>query len=111
VATDPGRPTDAGGEVSVSISYFGWDAHTKEVEVGSFVQGVVESDGSCTLTLTKGTSSVQTTAAAIAAASSTSCTELDTPGSRLPSGSWKAVVTYRSSTSHGSSRAVEVTVP
>ena len=112
VATDPTpSPVASGGVVGVSITFSGWNQGAREVQVGAYVAGVIESGGVCTLTLTQGSRTVQTSAAAHPGASTTSCAELDLPASEVPSGTWQAVVSYRSATAHGSSRPQEVTVP
>src|SRR4051812_25199244 len=41
-------------EVPVTITWFGWDQASRQVQVAGFVGGVVEDGGVCTLTLTKG---------------------------------------------------------
>lgn len=112
VATDaPATTTAANSEVPVSLTYSGWNASAKEVLVGGFVPGVVETGGNCTLTLTKGDLSARNTTTATPTASSTSCGQMKVPGAQLSSGVWTAFITYRSPAHHGTSRSVEVTIP
>lgn len=112
VATDPPvAPAPAGTAVTVSISYSGWNAASSEADVGAYVQGIVESGGTCTLTLTKAGRSVVATTTATPSASSTSCGRMAVAGSKLSAGSWSAVASYRSPQHAGTSAPIEVTVP
>ena len=112
VATDAPVPTeDAGGKVSPQLTYYGWDATAGGVEAAGIVMGVVESGGTCTLTLTKGSTSVDVSAEAVDNVTSTSCPAMTVPGDRLSSGTWLATLSYESGTSQGTGNAVEVQVP
>jgi hypothetical protein len=111
VATDAPVPVASTGASRVSIVYADWTTTSGAVEVGGFVGGVVESDGTCTLTLTQGSTSVTASLPGEPDATSTSCAGLEVPGAQLAPGTWTAVVTYESSTSRGESPAVEVQVP
>ncbi|RBY80052.1 hypothetical protein DQ239_02885 [Blastococcus sp. TF02-09] len=112
VATDTPVPTeDAGEEVTPQLTYYGWVDGTFAVEVGAYVAGVVESNGSCTLTLTSGSDSRTAVVAGEADATTTSCPTMVVPGAQLSSGIWKAVVSYESPSSAGESAPIEVTVP
>ncbi|WP_456789391.1 hypothetical protein [Cellulomonas sp. P5_C5] len=98
-------------QVAVTISYAGWVADGARVEVGAYVDGVIEGTGTCTLTLTRSGRSVSATVPGTADASSTSCGAVAVDGSQLSSGTWSAVVDYGSPTSVGSSAPTEVVVP
>lgn len=112
VATDTPAPTeDPGADVSPQLTYYGWDAAAGGVEAAGIVMDVVESGGTCTLTLTKGSSSVDVSADAVDNVTSTSCPAMTVPGDRLSSGTWKATLSYESGTSQGTGDAVEVEVP
>jgi hypothetical protein len=112
VATDTPAPTeDAGAEVSPQLTYYGWDAAAGGVEAGGIVMGIVESGGTCTLTLTKGSTAVDVSADAVDNVSSTSCPAMTVSGDRLQSGTWQATLSYESGTSRGTGDAVEVQVP
>jgi hypothetical protein len=111
VATDPPvtlAPTTAG---SLFVTYSGWNEDSGAVEVGSYLPDASESDGTCTLTLTKGATSVDVSGSATPDVTSTACGDLTVPGDQLSPGDWTAVVTYESSTSRGASDPVEVEVP
>jgi hypothetical protein len=97
-------------EVPVTITYFGWDPDRREVQLAGFVGGIVEDGGVCTLTLTKGSSTVRGEKDALADASTTSCGELSVPGDAVSAGIWQAVLSYTSAGHTGTSEAVDVEV-
>jgi hypothetical protein len=111
VATDPPVTRAPDADSVVMVTYAVWEPTSSAVEEGSFVQGVVESGGTCTLTLTKGDTVVTESAPAEPDATTTSCGGISVQGSRLSSGTWSAVVSYESATTSGSSDATEVAVP
>jgi hypothetical protein len=112
VATDTPAPTeDAGADVSPRLTYYGWDATAGGVEAGGIVMDVVESGGTCTLTLTKGSTTVDESAEAVDNVTSTSCPAMTVAGDRLSSGTWLATLSYESGTSQGTGDAVEIQVP
>ena len=112
VATDTPAPTeDAGAEVAPQLTYYGWDAAAGGVEAGGIVMGIVESGGTCTLTLRQGSSTVDVSAEAVDNVSSTSCPAMTVAGDRLKPGTWQATLSYESGTSRGVGDAVEVQVP
>ena len=111
VATDPPVTRAPDADSVVMVTYAVWEPASSAVEEGSFVQGVVESGGTCTLTLTKGETVVTESAPAEPDATTTSCGGIAVQGSRLSSGTWSAVVSYESATTSGSSDVTEVAVP
>jgi hypothetical protein len=114
VATDPPvtlPPAAPDGGLPIVLSYAGWNTTTGQVEVDGYLPGIVEDDGTCTLTLTDGSTSVESTVPGSADASTTSCGGAAVPGERLHPGTWTAVLTYASDTSHGTSGPTDVTVP
>jgi len=111
VATDAPVSTAPSADAPVEITYYGWNDATGVVELAGFVVGVVEEGGTCTLTLTKGGTSATTTAQGTANVGTTSCGEQVVPGGELSSGTWRAVLSYESGTSQGTSEPVEVQVP
>jgi hypothetical protein len=114
VATDPPRATSSQGngttEPLVLITWSEWDSAAESVAVGGYA-AVVESRGTCTLTLTKGSSRASTSVPAEADVSSMSCGAVTVPGSDLSPGTWEAVLTYESDGAAGTSEPVEVEVP
>jgi hypothetical protein len=111
VATDPPVTLAPTADGTIQITYAGWNAEASTVEVAGFLPGAVESDGTCTLTLTNAGSSVAATVAGSPDASSTSCGGLVVPGASISPGTWTAVVSYQSSTSRGTSEPTRVVVP
>ena len=113
VATDP-RPASTpkatpDASVPVLITFSGWDADAKAVQVGGNVTGVIESDGTCTVTLTKSGRTLTASAPGQPDATTTDCTGLTVPGATA--GVWQAVLTYRSAAHTGTSAPAEVDVP
>lgn len=112
VATDTPAPVqEAGDEVAPQLTYYGWDATARGVEAGGIVMGVVESGGTCTLTLRQGSTSVDVSVEAVDNVNSTSCPSMTVPGDRLKRGTWQATLSYESSTAQGVGAAEEVEVP
>lgn len=112
VATDAPAPTvEEGVDVSPRLTYFGWNADISAVDAGGIVPGIVESGGTCTLTLRQGGTEVSASSEGIDNVTSTSCAEMVIAGDRLSSGPWQAVLSYESATAQGVSEAVEVEVP
>jgi hypothetical protein len=111
VATDPPMTPDPGSDVAVQITYSGWDAGTQSVEVDGYVADVAESGGTCTLTLTQGGTSVTASVPANREPSVTSCSGARIGRAQLSPGTWAAVLSYDSATSHGRSDRAQVAVP
>jgi|tagenome__1003787_1003787.scaffolds.fasta_scaffold20968660_2 hypothetical protein len=115
VATDPpARSTgrdNGGGEVSVLLTYSGWNASAAQVEVDGYVPGVAEDGGTCLLTLTRGGTTVTASVPGTENVADTDCGGAAVPGSKLSQGSWTAVLSYDSAATHGASSPVEVQVP
>lgn len=112
VATDTPAPTrEAGDEVTPQLTYYGWDAAAGGVEAGGIVMGIVESGGTCTLTLRQGQTWVDVSVEAVDNVNSTSCPAMTVPGDRLGSGTWQATLSYESGTAQGVGGAEEVQVP
>jgi hypothetical protein len=107
----PERPAaPSAGTITVATSYHGWDAAGRAVVVGGYVDGLVESGGTCTLTLTQGQTSLTGTTQAEPDAASTTCGEVAVRDGLTP-GAWQAVLSYSSAAHSGSSPAVTVEVP
>lgn len=80
------------------------------VEVSARVPGVFEENGTCILTLTKGSQRVSTSKKAIQNVSEMSCGYMTIPRSKLSSGTYKATVTYKSTALSGTSEPKTITV-
>jgi hypothetical protein len=109
VATDP-PVVVTGSKVPVFVTYSGWDADQRVAVVAGFVPGVVQSNGTCTLTLTEGSRSVVVRSPAHPDASTTECGEMSVPGTKLAPGTWRAVLSYRSPSSSGAAAPVDIEV-
>lgn len=96
--------------VPVVVTYSGWNAGARQVMAGGYVSGVIEAGGTCTLTLTKAGVQVKAQKPGRPDAATTACGGLTVPGSSLSSGTWKAVLSYASTTSSGSSAPVDIAV-
>lgn len=103
--------TNMPGTASVMISYAGQTNQT--IQVSSYVSNVFEDGGTCTLTLTKGNSTVTRTVQGVANVSYTTCPtfSIENSGhSALAAGSWNIVVSYKSAAFNGSSETRTVDV-
>jgi hypothetical protein len=65
----------------------------------------------CTLTLRRGTATVQVRSTAYPDAASTSCDLLVVPRAQVTAGTWQADVTYLSSTTRAASTTLTIEVP
>ncbi len=110
VATDPEPSPSPAGAGSVRITYADWNPQARVVEAGGIVPDVVEADGTCTLTLTKGDESATATVQALPDARSTNCGGLVIADS-LSAGTWSAVISYRSTRTEASSEPAQVQIP
>ena len=80
------------------------------IEVRSYVEGVVETDGTCTVTFSKGNQSFSKTTEPLTNPTYTTCATVSVPVSEFPStGTWQVTVNYVSAKHRGSaSKNVEV---
>lgn len=113
--TDPGDGgSDTAGtakpETTVDVTFGGWQSATASVEVGGYA-GVVEEDGTCTLELSQGSTSVTTTSTAAPDATTTSCGTLTIAGTSLRPGTWTGVLRYESPRTAGESTSITIEVP
>jgi hypothetical protein len=108
VATDAPREV-AAGSATVALTYLQLEDET--VEAAGYVAGVVESGGTCTLTLHAGADSVSVQSPGEADATTTTCLDLSIDATELAPGSWEAVLTYESDSTSGTSPAVALKVP
>jgi len=103
-------PGQRSSTTTLTLTFSGWNPSSSSVEVSGFVP-VIEVDGTCTLALTKSGVTVTTSSAASPDAGSTSCGWLAAPGSQMSSGSWTAVLSYKSAANSARSAAVAIEVP
>jgi len=96
--------------VRIFLSFHDWSAAQQVAEVGANVEDKVIRDGSCTLTMRRGSLTRTASHKATITPSSTSCGVLTIPGAELSPGAWTAVVTFTSPSATGSSDPVTITV-
>lgn len=88
--------------VSPTITYAGLFGNN--VEVGSFVNGVFETDGSCMAIFTKNKLSFNKIVAAVTSTNSVNCTTVSVPKSEFKElGAWSVIIKYGSQSASGSS--------
>lgn len=84
--------------------------YDSNVEVRSYVEGIVETNGTCTITFKKGSQSVTKTTEPLTNPTYTTCAAISVPVSEFPSkGTWQVTVDY-SSTNHKGSATKNVEV-
>jgi hypothetical protein len=96
--------------VPVVLTYSAWSPADRQVLAGGYVSGIIEDGGTCTLTLTRGSSSVTVEGPAMPDATTTVCGGLAVPGDRLSAGTWQATLSYASPTHQGTSATAAVEV-
>ena len=113
-ATDPVDPGAAPAATTkpttVDVTFGGWQAATASVEVGGYA-GVVEEDGTCTLQLSQGSTSVTASSPGSPDATTTSCGTLTIAGTSLRPGTWTGVLRYESPRTVGESTSITIEVP
>ncbi|WP_062131794.1 hypothetical protein [Demequina aestuarii] len=106
----PTAAADSDPRTQVDVIVTIADVYAGNVEVVSYVPDVIEDDGECTLTLTKGSETYTATRSAAPDATSTSCGRMAVDDARLSEGTWTAVIEYESAASVGQSDATPVPV-
>lgn len=95
---------------NVGISYA--DINSKNnLEIRAFVNNIIEGDGTCTATVTKGSTTITKTSEAFIDTSSSICEPIYIPKSQLSAGEWSVNVKYSSPNATGSSGPEKVTIP
>jgi hypothetical protein len=100
----------AANSTNANVIVTSWGQSATNFELAARVTNRLEDGGTCTLTLTKGTTTVNGTSTASTNVSDTSCGFIKIPLSKLSSGTWNATVKYSSSGATGTSSNTEVTV-
>ncbi|MGY1807354.1 hypothetical protein ACI8AF_08280 [Blastococcus sp. SYSU D00669] len=112
VVTDAPVPeVPSGVPLEVVVTYSGWDDDAQVAEAAGLVPGLVESGGTCELTLTRERTTVTGQAAAESDGRSTWCGSVTVAGGDLTPGTWSAVLSYRSATASGATDAFDLEVP
>lgn len=96
--------------VTPVIGYIGQAKVGAEVQANGYVPSIIEKDGMCTLTLTKGSAVVSDTRVALDNVQDTSCGLLVIPKSKLSNGAWVATLGYKSAKYSGTSEKITVDV-
>ena len=114
IATDipAPAPTDTAvdGRRSVNVVLTRWNTE-RPFEAGGLVTNATEASGTCTLTLWRDATSLSANGPATAGPSGMNCGEglrIDSPN--LTAGDWRAVLTYSSTQSSGTSTSQEITL-
>lgn len=98
------------GKTSVLPKITYAEQYDKQVEVGSYINGIFEDGGTCTLTLSNASKKLTANVSGVRGSNNVNCPVLSIPTSSLYSGTWSATVTYVSSTSEGVSTTRNITV-
>ena len=101
---------DSDGTRQVTVIINDASQYDSNVEVRSYVEGIVETSGTCTITFTKGSQSFARTTEPLTNPNYTTCAAISVPVSDFPSkGTWQVTVDYLSAQYKGSaSTHVEV---
>jgi hypothetical protein len=103
---DTGSDTNTGLKQRVTPEITTFRQGSSDFTVNGFVSGVVESDGTCTLTMTLSSDASQkvtTSRTGEANSSNTTCGEMSIPLSKLHAGTWNTTLSYASATAQGTS--------
>lgn len=92
------------------MSFSGFDVAAGAARVGGYAD-TLEEHGMCTLTMTLGNATATQSVDATPDATTMSCGSLEIPRGKLGTGSWLAVLSYRSTDRAGSAPAVTIEVP
>ena len=106
IASTP--PADSRAAVVPAITTKDWDASAKALDVSAIVPGIVESGGTCTATVSSGSTTRTATSVGVGAGSYTGCPAVEFKD--LAAGSWKVVVRYASTKSAGPSAPATVQI-
>jgi len=96
--------------VTVTVPTARWDAATETLTAAGIVDGVVETGGVCTLEARSGGEVVRATSTARGDATATYCGSVSVSTADRAAGDWSVTMSYRSSTSTGTSAVVPVGV-
>lgn len=105
----PSGDTDSKSSVNVEITTYNSNDNG-HLTVNGRVIGVIENNGKCTLTLTKGTTTITDSREAKANANDTACGQSKISLSKLSKGNWMAQLVYSSSSAQGKSDTLVVEV-
>jgi hypothetical protein len=92
------------------ITAWGQATAGSDFKLNGFVPDIIETNGSCTLTMTRGNNTVSKSRVALADAKNTTCGQTIIPFGELEPGQWIATLSYESSGSAGVSETTVVEV-
>ena len=98
----PTPSSDARTAVVPFITTADWDASAAALDVSAIVPGIVEGGGTCTVTLTNGSTTRTAESGGVAAASYTGCEAVAVKD--LAAGTWQVQVRYSSAKAVGTSK-------
>jgi hypothetical protein len=101
----PGR-----SDAEVVVTYWNWNAADRVLDVSGYVSGVVQADGRCTVTLTRGSTVLSEESEAYPDSSTTACAAVQVAIPAGGQGDWEAVLEYESSSVGAASAPFTVTV-
>ena len=96
-------PQPSGDKKSVTPVIVDAGQYDQQIEVRSFVPGIIETDGACQVTFTSGSAKIIKEVGGIADASTTRCENVRIARSEFAAGSWSVTVSYSSANASGSS--------
>ncbi len=103
----PSSPQQSNAEVGISLV----DVIGQNLEIRAFTSSVIDGSGTCTATVSKGTSTITRSSAAFIDTSTTQCGHISIPVSELSAGVWSVSIKFNSNSHNGTSEKVEVTIP
>lgn len=103
--TPPAPTSEATGKrnVTPTLTSWGQNPSTKDLEAAGYVSGIVENGGTCTLTATRGSKQVSESISATQNAQNVSCGLITIARSNLSTGTWSLILSYSSASSEGTS--------
>jgi hypothetical protein len=107
--SEPQPQEDGKKQVTPTISAYP-QSTSSDVTVRSYVSGIIENGGKCTLTLEKSGQKVTESRSGVSDAQHTSCGAITISRSSLSAGTWQATVSYSSKVASGKSEVVEIVV-
>lgn len=107
---EPSAPELPSGDADLVVTSASWDDAAERIELSGYVNGVIEMDGLCTLTVV-GPVVREATRAGVPNVTNTSCGELEITRDDLVPGTYSVTLSYDSPSTSGTSESTEVVVP
>lgn len=107
----PPVETPIAAEVSATITLGAWVPAAGVLEVSGFVAGVLEQEGTCTLSVSMDTLTRTASGPASPNVADMQCGTLSIAGDALAPGSWTAVLSYSSASAKAVSEPLIIVVP